>query len=81
MVMNMSRPQLRKLFWDLGWGGRGMDALFILAGIGAVIGGGIGAIFGEWLMGAGVGLLAGMTVFVGLVVWAHRGRRSPERRH
>ncbi|GAA3112763.1 hypothetical protein GCM10010530_39420 [Kribbella aluminosa] len=77
----MSMPQFRKLFWDLGWGGRGMDALFALAVIGAIMGGGIGAIFDEWLLGAGLGLLVGMAIFAGLVIWAHHRRQSPERRH
>lgn len=81
MVRFMPRRQFRKLFWDLGWGGRGMDVMFALAFIGAIIGGVVGAIFGAWPMGAGLGALVGLAFFAGLVVWAHWGRTSPDRRH
>ncbi|MDX6264086.1 MAG: hypothetical protein QOH84_5774 [Kribbellaceae bacterium] len=79
--MNMSRPQIRKIFWDLSWGGRGMDALFALAVVGALIGSAAGIVFGAWLMGAGLGMLIGIFSFVGLAIWAHRGHSSPEHKH
>ncbi|TDD46218.1 hypothetical protein E1263_37030 [Kribbella antibiotica] len=75
------RERLRRALWDLGWGGRGTGVMFLLAGIGAVLGGCVGALFDDWLMGSGFGMLAGFGVFIGLVVWAHRGHMNPDRKH
>jgi hypothetical protein len=77
----MQRQPFRKTFWNLGWGGRGMDAMFVLALGGAVLGGVAGGIGGAWLMGAGIGILVGLVAFVVLVIWAHRGQEPQERRH
>ncbi|MEV8373733.1 hypothetical protein AB0P21_13390 [Kribbella sp. NPDC056861] len=77
----MTRLPFRKRFWDLGWGGRGMDAMFVLAIGGAILGGVAGWIGGEWLMGAGIGILVGLVAFVALVIWAHRGQQPQECKH
>jgi hypothetical protein len=77
----MTADEERKRLWDLGYGGRSMDVMYgLFFGLGA-LGGVSGALLGDALLGAGVGASAGFIIFVALVVWAHRDRWTPRRRH
>lgn len=62
---------VRKLFWDLGRGGRGIDLLFGFALVGAAVGALAGWLVGSGSVGAGVGALAGLVAFAVVVLWAH----------
>lgn len=75
------KKRLRKRLWDLGIGGAGLDLMVGLAAVAATLGGLIGWAVDEPVTGAGIGGLIGLAVYAGLIIWAHKGRLTPLRRH